>query len=400
VVWTALEYVRGYLFGGLPWFLLGYTQHEALALIQVADLGGVWLVTALVAFVNAALVDGRRAMRWGAAAAVLLSIGYGVARLPTIETREGPSVAVVQPNIPQDIKSDAWKNPLEAERIYQVHYDLTMKAAEGKPDLIVWPEASVYRGLFWSVEERIWLETRWWGRIVGPADETKVPMLIGALVVDVHPGDREEFTNSALLVHPGRRIAGRFDKAHLVPFAEYVPLGKTFPWIRTLLRKYSGLYIPDQRPGSGFPVWEAGGRRFGAQVCFEAIFPEISREIAGNGAGFTVNISNDGWFRDSAELDQMQAMARFRAVENRIGFVRATNTGISSVIDPAGRATALLEVGGKRKEVQGVLAARVPETGASSLFRLWGNWIAWVAVGAAGAAWARRIFVDRMGKAA
>jgi apolipoprotein N-acyltransferase len=88
-------------------------------------------------------------------------------------------------------------------------------------------------------------------------------------------------------------------------------------------------------------------------------------------------------------------MARFRAIENRIGFVRATNTGISAVIDPLGREVALLEVGGKRKEVEGVLAARVRETGASSLFRLWGNWIAWLAVGAAGAAWVRRIFVDR-----
>jgi apolipoprotein N-acyltransferase len=191
------------------------------------------------------------------------------------------------------------------------------------------------------------------------------------------------------------RVAQRFDKAHLVPFAEYVPLGKTFPWIRTLLKKYSGLYIPDQRPGTGFPVWSLPGGRFGPQICFEAIFPEISREFARNGAGFTVNISNDGWFRDTAELDQMQVMARFRAIENRIGFVRATNTGISSVIDPLGREVALLEVGGRRKEVEGVLGAKVRETGASSLFRLWGNWIAWLAVGAAAAEWARRIFVDR-----
>jgi apolipoprotein N-acyltransferase len=143
--------------------------------------------------------------------------------------------------------------------------------------------------------------------------------------------------------------------------------------------------------GEGFPVWEAGGERFGVQICFEGIFPDISRALARNGAAFAVNISNDGWFKDSAELDQMLVMARFRAVENRMGFVRATNTGISAFIEPTGRVHAMIE----GKGVEGVLAARVRISGAGSLWRAWGSWIGWMAVGAVAGGAAARFFVDR-----
>jgi apolipoprotein N-acyltransferase len=215
------------------------------------------------------------------------------------------------------------------------------------------------------------------------------------LLVSERGGAQPEVTNSGLLVEPGKGVLARFDKVHLVPFGEYVLLGRTFPWIRTLVERVSGLHMLDMRPGAGFPVWEAGGVKYAPQICFEAIFPEISRELAGKGALFTVNISNDGWFRDSAELDQMQVMSRFRAIENRIGFVRATNTGISSFIAPTGREDAVLEVGGKRKEVGGLLVSRVALTDSGSLYRAWGDWAAWGAVGAALAGWAGRILVDR-----
>jgi apolipoprotein N-acyltransferase len=176
-----------------------------------------------------------------------------------------------------------------------------------------------------------------------------------------------------------------------VPFAEFVPLAGTFPWIRDLLHRFSGLRLTDMRAGEGFPVWEAAGERFGVQICFEGIFPEISRAIARNGAAFTVNISNDGWFKDSAELDQMLVMARFRAVENRMGFVRATNTGISAFIGPSGRVHAMIE----GKEVEGTLTARVRVSESWSLWRAWGNWVGWMAMGAVAGGLATRFFVDR-----
>jgi apolipoprotein N-acyltransferase len=395
--WVALEYVRGYLLSGLPWFLVGYTQHDLYHTIQVADLGGVWLVSGLVAFVNAALVDGRACVKRLAALAVVLSWVYGMIRLGTIPMTDGPKIGIVQPNIPQDVKMDilnpdqdhARKVALES---YEKHVALTEAVARAKPDLIVWPEAAIYRGIFFNPESKRWERTRWYERICEPAQSTGIQLLTGLLVFE--PGERPEdgvFTNSAVRVSPELGIVDRFDKVHLVPFAEYIPFTSVIPGMRDLIHRISGLRLEDMRPGSGFPVWELAGSRFGTQICFEAIFPEISREIARNGASFTVNISNDGWFRDSAELDQMLVMARFRAIENRMHVVRATNTGISAFIEPTGRIQDMIA----GREVEGTLTAKVKVTSVSSLFRHWGNWIAWLAVLGMGARMARFIFVDR-----
>src|SRR6185436_9702041 len=150
----------------------------------------------------------------------------------------------------------------------------------------------------------------------------------------------------------------------------------------------------------GVEVWERGGRRFGAQICYEAIFPEISREIARKGGAFTVNISNDGWFKASGELDQMLVMARFRSIENRMHVIRATNTGISAFIEPTGRIQAMLEVGGRCKEVEGVLSGRIRLTEATSVYRGLGDWAKWLTLGAAAAGLGRRFLFDRKKKSA
>jgi apolipoprotein N-acyltransferase len=406
VAWVALECVRGHLLGGLPWFLLGYTQHEATHLVQIADLGGVWLVSALVAFVNAALVDGRRWARQTAAAAVALAFVYGALRISTIETRGGPLLAVVQPNIPQDVKKMMLQDDREAMDSYAKHVRLTREAAGRKPDLIVWPEAAIYKGLVWDVRRKEWdREWKWHRAVEAPARETGNPVLVGVLVVEgewVRLEDgREKWrtsgsTNSAVVVDPRRGLGERYDKVHLVPFGEYIPFSGTLPFVRSIVEGFSGLTLWDTRAGEGFPVWESGGVRYGVQICFEGIFPEISRTIARNGAAFSVNISNDGWFRASAELDQMLAMARFRAIECRIGFVRATNTGISAFIDPDGRVTARIE----GKETEGVLAARPGVTATFSLYRELGDWAGWGAVLALAAFLGVRIFVDRKSRAA
>jgi apolipoprotein N-acyltransferase len=400
VVWTALEYLRGNLMGGLPWFLLGYTQHESLRLVQVADLGGVWLVTALVALVNGALVDGRRPARFAAAAAVVAAFAYGAIRMPLVGLEDGPKVAVVQPNIPQDLKTLTIDRPEQALENYRKHLELTLRVADEEPDLIVWPEAAIYTGLVWDVRGKDWVRhLPWYERVVAPAREAGAKTLLGLLVVD-REGQKYSYTNSAVLVEREGTIGGRYDKVHLVPFSEFTPLVSTFPRMKDLIQRISGLRLEDMRAGNGFPLWEAGGRKFGTQICFEAIFPEISREIARKGGAFTVNISNDGWFRDSGELDQMLAMARFRAIENRTHVIRATNTGISAFIEPTGRHQAVLEVGGRRKEVAGTLSARVKVTGSTSLFRAWGNWVGQMAVGAAAAGLAWSILVDRRKKLA
>ena len=398
VIWVAIEALRSTLFGGLPWLLLGYTQHDSLEVIQIADLGGIWLVSLLVAFVNAALVHPSRKMKIAAASALVAAAAYGFVRLPMIEMVDGPKIAVVQPNIPQSLKKDSLDKQSVAIANYKKHYALTLQAAEGKPDLIVWPEAAIYRGLYLNLDGApTWDENAWHGALVEPAEKTGLQMLIGGLVTEERTGSESEYTNSALRIVPGQGIAGRYDKTHLVPFAEsYWQL----KFLLNIVHAVSGLRMAEMKPGTGYPVWDLGPEKYGAQICYEAIFPEISRDIARKGASFTVNISNDGWFKSSGELDQVLAMARFRSIENRMHVVRATNTGISAFIEPTGRLQSVLEVDGRIKEVEGVLAGRIRLTRSGSLYRSWGDWVEWVCLGAAVIALAGRIFVDRKVRAA
>lgn len=398
VIWVAIEVVRSTLFGGLPWLLIGYTQHDLLWFIQIADLGGIWLVSLLVAFVNAAIVEPRRPVKIAAAAAVALSCVYGAVRLPMIGMTDGPTIAVVQPNIPQELKKASRNDESVALENYLKHVELTKQAAALKPDLIVWPEAAIYRGVYVDLDGKApdWKETKWYKRLVDPADTTGVPMVSGLLIVNIWEttGRPDEYTNSAVRIEPGKGVTARYDKIHLVPFAEQ------YWFFKPIVQAISGLNLAQMTPGTERPVWDLGPRKYGAQICYEAIFPEISREFARKGATFTVNISNDGWFKTSGELDQVLAMARFRSIENRIHVVRATNTGISAFIEPTGRIQQRLEVGGKVKEVEGVLAGRIRVTEAGSLYRRLGDWVAWLALGTAAAMWAGRIFVDRKKKRA
>ena len=201
-----------------------------------------------------------------------------------------------------------------------------------------------------------------------------------------------EISNSALLISPSRDVIGRYDKSHLVPFSEQMP----FPWVGPIVAKYLKVAkVFEFRPGRSWVPWSVAGTTMGPEVCYEAAYADISRIFARNGARACVNLSNEGWFCDGAELDQMLAMAQLRAVESRVLYLRATNTGVSAFIEPTGRITAVLEVAGKRKQVEGVLAARMRTTGSGSVFRTVGGAIPWAFAAAALLGWIVGRFVDR-----
>lgn len=400
-LWVALEYVRGYLFGGFPSLLLGYAPHGMFHLIQIADLGGVWLISWLVVFVNAVLAETicasgdsaqpRRILRsWGLVAAglVIASSIYGVVRVHGLEVREGPDIACVQPNIRQSLKMLMRYDPNQTVRNFEKHGELTSTLrGDRAPDLVVWPEAALYRALYCDgATGRFFPESLWHDRVTEVTRRAGMPILLGCEVVEVRPGwkwgdardgEGERSFNSAILVDPSRGIVGRYDKTRLVQFAEYIPFTQAFPWIRTLVKKYSGLALLDMMPGQRHPIFEAGGVPYGVVICSENVYPEIPREIARKGGRFAVNISNEGWFKRSPELDQMQAMARFRAIESRLGYVRGTNTGISSFFSPTGELDAVLEVGGRRKRVEGILRHRVRYVETGSLYRVVGDVVPW-----------------------
>lgn len=434
-LWTALEYARSHLFSGLPYLLLGYTQHELLTLIQIADVGGPWVVGALVVLVNAAVarailvrLEGRVVMRdagfrsslAAASIAMCAAWGYGMWRLSKVELEDGPRIAVIQPNIPQEAKNISLGEE-QARRIFDKHVALTRQVCEqpGKRDLIVWPESVIYGGLLYSPDTGRYAGSFLLDDMTALSRDVKTPIFFGSEVGEVpaddpYAFDRYEYTNSAILVDGERGIVYRYNKCHLVLFTEKIP---KLPFVEHFTEKYTGYKrLVSFRAGTRFNQFEVGGRRVGTIICFENVFPEISREYARNGAEILVNISNEGWFKGSAELDQMLVISRFRAIENRISIVRGTNTGISGVIEPTGQIATLVgtrktrwslrkgssEVWIPGKEVEGTLDVTVKVSRTGSPYRRIGDGFAWLACAfAAGAlAWAgaRRMLTVRNGE--
>lgn len=406
VAWVMLEYVRGHLIGGLPWLLAGYSQHEAVSLIQIADLGGVWLVSALVLFVNGAAAQGfldpGRSRRWAAAALglVVASLLYGSIRLAGVPSEAGPVVGIVQPNIPQDLKEMIKRNPAEAHaearKIFDLHVKRTRELVARSPEVafVAWPESVLLGGFYFDTQAGRY-SGRWMDSLAETVRAAGKPLLAGVMIEDIEwkgteprPLDR---TNSALLFDATGAVRVRYDKIRLVQFTESMPFEPVIPVTRIVEAVIGGnVKLSAFRPGREASVFDAGGRTFGICICSENSYPDISRNLAGNGASAIVNISNEAWFRDSAELDLMLAMAKFRAVENRVPVIRATNSGVSAVIDAGGRPVRVLEEpGGRRKSVEGSMAVAVPAAGGPSAYGRLGDAVAGLAAGAAlaGLAW-------------
>lgn len=399
VVWVGLEYVRGVFGTGFPWFFLGHTQHRYLGVIQIADLVGVGGVTFVVAAVNGLVVDllttplfrgrpsgpaappGRRPRLRpgivlsvvGVAALVGATLVYGRCRLAQGRRTlaDGLTVAAIQGNIPQEVKRSGQSD----QAILDEHVTLTERVLDDPLDLIVWPETMVPGSINTSFlnlrsaggDARVlqrYIDTfrSYRAQVEMLAASAGVPILVGNVTTEYDAeGTRRRF-NSALLIEPDGQTGARYDKIHLVPFGEYVPLRRYFPWLMNLT-PYD--YDYTLTPGDDPTVFQVGGSRFAVAICFEDTVPQVVRRLAYARGGekridFLVNISNDGWFKATSELPQHLAICVFRAVENRVGIVRSVNTGISAFIDPNGRVVKDLRDGsGRRRGVAGTLVGTV-----------------------------------------
>lgn len=313
------------------------------------------------------------------------SLSYGFVRLSHPHFIPGPRVAAIQGSISQDEKG------LASGGLMKTYGDLHVKAlaVDPKPDLIVWPETC------FSVE---WHEV---GVGETPTEEfandtTKVqryysklgfdvPTLLGLNAL-VWEGGRAWKYNSALLVNATGHKNGRYDKMHLVPFGEYVPLGNILPFMQ-VFTPYEESYAC--RPGqlwTRFPL--AVGEKtytFGCLICYEDSDTYLARQyVASEPVDFIVNISNDGWFNGTEEHEQHLAICRFRAIEARRSIVRAVNMGISGVIDSDGRVVALPKGSwSESKKVEGMVSAEVPLDGRGSWYAVLGDAVpgtCWLAV--------------------
>jgi apolipoprotein N-acyltransferase len=332
LAWTSLEYVRSFAFSGFPWGTLGYSLYKVLPLIQIADITGVYGLSFLIALANAVLFLALRRTvrgepyRWPVASGVLLAVilggtlVYGVHRLRQPPDGAILKVALIQGNIPQDVKWD----PAFQEATIRIYERLTRQAAaSGRLDLIVWPESAAP----FFVQEEPLLSAR----IGVLAREARAGMIVGSPAFE-RQGDRMRYLNSAFFFTETGEVGPRSDKLHLVPFGEYVPLAKLLPFVNKMVEG-----IGDFVPGTKYVTFPTGKGDAGVLVCFEGIFPELARGYIREGSRFLVNITNDAWFGRSSAPWQHLSMYAFRAVENRAPVVRAANTGISSLIDSTGR---------------------------------------------------------------
>jgi len=351
--WVLLEYLRSYLFTGLPWAIIGFSQYRNLAVIQIADITGAWGVCFLVVLANTALYLYFRRLAKIKLLLVCLGIllavlGYGLIKLmeppPGHNDAQQIKVSVVQGNIPQDLKWDKRSTAF----IHNRYRELTAGLAPVKPELIIWPEASV-PGL-WGRDEDEFVQ------VFALARQLDTNLLAGAVSYL-----EQNYFNSALLVAPGGQVQEIYHKLHLVPFGEYVPLKRILPFLETIAP------IGDITPGVEYTIFRLQAARhsdqserpvtFGVLICFEDLFPELSRELVKKGARFLVNITNDAWYKESSAPYQHFAASVFRAVENRLYLARCANTGVSGFIDPAGRILrTVADAQGKETFVAGCLS--------------------------------------------
>lgn len=405
VVWTASEFLRAHALTGFPWYFLSHSQHDFLAIIQIADLGGAYAVTFLVAAVNAVVFDwlsargavrkffmlpdrpltGLKPLTFVVAGALAVALWYGWYRLGQDDFAPGPRVALLQGNVEQRIRNQATTTDAERDALVGGmlgHYhELTEKAMRKQPDLLVWPETS-FPDEWWELtpdfaaanlaglDSRVqwesiihdhpnWrpLATLTLNRdIVGPLRRWSADILVGIGCRVQRDGDREHGTrfNSAVLVRDVQDpdyFSYRYDKIHRVPFGEYLPFRDSLPFIKVFSPYEQEYGIQSGERFTRFPLGKPPLPRerghYGVLICFEDTDPYLARQyVRPGGEGepvvdFLLNISNDGWFGGSAEHDQHLAICRFRAIECRRSIGRSVNMGISAVIDGNGRVIAL-----------------------------------------------------------
>lgn len=374
--WTLLDWVRGTFCTGVGWNPLAHTQWRG-PFLQVADLVGVYGVTWIIAFLNAAIWlawrraagqagERRRARLLTTIVAVLaLGVGYAAARRVVVDraVAHQPTlkVGLVQGNIPQDQKWDGEYVAMIADR-YEL---LNRQAAAAGAQLILWPETSV-PGFASDAEWREWLEER--------SQEVEAPLLIGAPWLEEQAGPR--LFNSALLVTPGQGIAARYDKLHLVPFGEFLPGEVWWPAIGRLRERLPiGHFTAGTYP-TVFQIDTEPPLAVGTAICFEDVFPDISRLLVRRGARLLTTITNDAWFGPTAAPIQHAQASVFRAVEHRVWMLRAANTGYSCAIDPAGRVVASVhDAQGRTLNIPGAEVLPIAAgSAAPTVYTRFGDW--------------------------
>jgi apolipoprotein N-acyltransferase len=405
-VWVALEMVRARLFGGFPWNFLGASQYQMIPLIQIASVTGVYGVSFLVVWVSLSLYSAARmifqrpAMRlvWQAEiflplTVVILLFAFNFAQMG-VDSPAAPTlrVTLIQPSVPQTMIWDKNENTNRFRQLLQ----LSENALINKTGLLIWPESAVPQ---FDDESYI--------AITNLIRAHRVWLILNADDVVPHTNATNKFDNddfnAAFLLDPDGWFAGIYHKQKLVIFGEYIPLVRWLPfvkWFTPITGSFAAGTEPVQfemerrtpirldlntnSPQADLEIGAPARVAISPLICYEDMFPQLGRRAVRDDTGFLVNLTNDGWFGQSAEQWQHMAGAVFRAVENGVPLVRCCNNGVTCWIDATGRVREIFRDNNGSVYGMGTLTIDLPlEKHAPTFYNRHGDWFGWVCVGIA-----------------
>ena len=341
-LWVTWEMAQARILSGFPWNPLGASQYQMVPLIQIASVTAVYGVSFLMVWFSAALACGvamtlrRPHQRWAGlrevfapllAVVTVVSLGVSKVSQPTAPS-ERLRVALIQPSIPQ---TQIWDPEADLPRFRQL-LSLSEAALTEKPQLLVWPEAAVPSYFRWNTNQIGGRTVQ--QAITDLARRHKVWIITGADDLEPSSTSPQEinYFNSSFVITPGGEIGANYRKRRLVMFGEYVPLARWLPFLKDFTGVH-GAFTPGTKP----VAFRLGGVTTSVLICFEDVFAHLAREYVQGDTDFLLNLTNNGWFGESAAQWQHAVAAIFRAVENRTPLVRCANNGLSCWVDSNGR---------------------------------------------------------------
>nr|MDQ3283468.1 apolipoprotein N-acyltransferase [Acidobacteriota bacterium] len=366
LTWAAIEYVRTFFLTGFPWNLIATALVDYTSFVQMDRFAGPY-------FLGALLVVPSTVIAWwitqrppsiarvvvGGALGILLLVwwGTGLVASKLIARQNGSAVvtaALLQPNITQHMRWDE----SNVVAIYNRMIEMTVRAAKSGASIVVWPESTVPLS---------YTETDFFHNAIEQLSrQYDIDIILGSVATD--PARPTRLWNSAFLVSNGSTV-GHYDKIRLVPFGEYVPLRRMLFFAEKLVHAVGEFEFGN----NDHPL--AGKRTYGPAICYEVVYPQITRAQVKNGADVIVTITNDAWYDGTSAPAQHLAQARMRAVEGDRYMLRAGTTGISAFVDPTGRMLESIPSG----EIGIIYAKFQPRTSLTPYVRF-GDWFAWLAV--------------------
>jgi len=367
-LWVMMEYSRSLLDIGFPWLNLSYTQTYYLHLIQYASFIGNYGVSFWIVWINVLLYFLIKDFGYPKKVLAYLAIIFLLFVVPYLQGKkilsqeiadEKISIAMIQGNIPQDVK---WDYEM-LDYNFEVFSNLTKDIVE-KVDLILWPETAAPCYLK--------AEPKYFSMIKSLADSLRTPILLGTN--DYYLTEKGEYLyfNSAFYFKPENYSIPNqinpviYNKIHLVPFSEWVPYSRVLGWLYKI--KFG---LSDYTPGKDYIIFENPRGKFATLICFEAVFPDLVRKFVLKGADFLVNITNDGWFGKTSGPYQHAQINVFRAIENRISVARCANTGVSMFVDPYGRIKSKTKI-----YVQDILTGKISKRKGLTFYTRYGDFFA------------------------